>query len=173
VSSQCRNKRESTDDSYNWRPQIPSGNGSTGAHILVALSAAFGSIAFFTLLHSATNLNSGGASFFLVVSFFIAPRPARIQADFQLFTNLLAFISFLIVVITWATAKRRFNNDDGPNTFFDAHYGPAFALVIVGWLLYLAAIPLVFVGWFRNRGYRNDAPVTTTTTTTTRRKRWF
>jgi hypothetical protein len=86
-----------------------------------------------------------------------------------MFTNLLAFISFMIVAITWATAKRRFNND---NLDFDAHYGPAFALVIVGWLLFLFAIPLVIIGWFKNRGYRNDAPVTTTTTTTTRR-RWF
>ena len=86
-----------------------------------------------------------------------------------MFTNLLAFISFLIVVITWATAKRRFNND---LLDFNAHYGPAFGLVIVGWLLYLMAIPLVILGWFRNRGYRNDAPVvhTTETTTTTRRK---
>lgn len=89
----------------------------------------------------------------------------------QIFTNLLAFISFLIVVITWATAKRRFNNDNGPN--FDAHYGPAFPLVIVGWLLFLVAIPLVIVGWFKNRGYRNDAPVTTTTTTTTSGRRKF
>lgn len=88
-----------------------------------------------------------------------------------MFTNLLAFISFLIVVITWATARRRFNNDDAD---FDAHYGPAFPLVIVGWLLFLVAIPLVIVGCFRNRGYRNDAPVThTTTTTTTRRRKFF
>jgi hypothetical protein len=53
---------------YNWRPQIPSGNGPTGAHILVALTAAFGTLAFFSLLHSASNLKSGAISFFLVVS---------------------------------------------------------------------------------------------------------
>jgi hypothetical protein len=53
---------------YNWRPQIPSGNGPTGAHILVALTAAFGTLAFFSLLHSASNLKSGAVSFFLVVS---------------------------------------------------------------------------------------------------------
>jgi hypothetical protein len=53
---------------YNWRPQIPSGNGPTGAHILVALTAAFGTLAFFSLLHSASNLRSGAASFFLTVS---------------------------------------------------------------------------------------------------------
>lgn len=93
------------------------------------------------------NLRSGGASFFLVVGLLILfVCLERAVLTTQLFTNLLAFISFLIVVITWATAKRRFNNDDGPNTFFDAHYGPAFSLVIVGWLLYLLAIPLVFVG---------------------------
>jgi hypothetical protein len=86
-----------------------------------------------------------------------------------MFTNLLAFISFLIVVITWSTAKRRFNND---LLAFDAHYGPAFVLVIVGWLLYLMAIPLVILGWFRNRGYRNDAPVVHTTETTTTRRKW-
>lgn len=53
---------------YNWRPQIPSGNGPTGAHILVALTAAFGTLAFFSLLHSASNLRSGAASFFLTVN---------------------------------------------------------------------------------------------------------
>jgi hypothetical protein len=53
---------------YNWRPEIPSGNGPTGAHILVALTAAFGTLAFFALLHSASNLKSGAASFSLVVS---------------------------------------------------------------------------------------------------------
>ncbi|WRT64119.1 uncharacterized protein IL334_001048 [Kwoniella shivajii] len=119
---------------YNFGSWIPGGKSATGALILVALTAAFGTFAFFSLLHSITNLASGAASFGLTI-----------------FTNLLAFISFLLVVIIFGTAHHRFNDDT-----LDAHYGAAFVLVILGWLLYLVAIPLVFLGWFRERHYRNQ-----------------
>ncbi|WWC58605.1 uncharacterized protein I303_101148 [Kwoniella dejecticola CBS 10117] len=114
---------------YDFRPWIPGGKSATGALILVAFTAGFGSLAFFALLHSATNIASGAASFGLT-----------------LFTTLLATISFFLVVIIYGTAHRRFNNDT-----LDAHYGAAFVLVILGWLIYLAAIPLIFLGWFKNR----------------------
>ncbi|WWC66379.1 uncharacterized protein I206_100280 [Kwoniella pini CBS 10737] len=114
---------------YNFRPWIPGGKSATGALILVALTAGFGSLAFFSLLHSATNIRSGAASFGLT-----------------LFTTLLATISFFLVVIVYGTAHRRFNHDN-----LDAHYGAAFVLVILGWLIYLLTIPLIFLGWFKNR----------------------
>ncbi|WWD09380.1 hypothetical protein V865_007503 [Kwoniella europaea PYCC6329] len=64
-----------------------------------------------------------------------------------LFTTLLATISFFLVTIIFGTAHHRFNNDN-----LDAHYGAAFVLVILGWLIYLfVAIPLVFLGWFKQR----------------------
>lgn len=40
----------------------------TGSLILVAFTAAFGSLAFFSLLHSVKSLRSGALSFFLTVS---------------------------------------------------------------------------------------------------------
>ncbi|WWC99657.1 hypothetical protein V866_006561 [Kwoniella sp. B9012] len=115
---------------YNFRPWIPGGKSATGALILVALTAGFGSLAFLSLLHSVINIASGAVSFGLT-----------------LFTTLLATISFFLVTIVFGTAHRRFNNDN-----LDAHYGAAFVLVILGWLIYLLlAIPLVFLGWFKQR----------------------
>ncbi|KAK8865899.1 hypothetical protein IAR55_001047 [Kwoniella newhampshirensis] len=115
---------------------------AVGALILVALTAGFGTFAFFSLLHSASDLRSGACSFFLT-----------------LFTTLLATISFLLVVIVFGLAHHRFNQDT-----LRPHYGAAFVLVIIGWLLYLAAIPLVVIGWFTERRYRNTTTTTHTTT---------
>ncbi|WWD17916.1 hypothetical protein CI109_102361 [Kwoniella shandongensis] len=115
---------------------------ATGALILVALTAAFGTFAFFSLLHSAADLRSGAASFFLTI-----------------FTSLLATISFLLVVIIFGVAHHRFDDDS-----LRPRYGAAFVMVILGWLLYLAAIPLVVIGWFRERHYRNTNITTHTTT---------
>ncbi|WWC86228.1 uncharacterized protein L201_001101 [Kwoniella dendrophila CBS 6074] len=118
---------------YDFKPWLPGGKSATGALIFVALTAAFGSLSFFSLLHSATNIASGAASFGLT-----------------LFTTLLATISFFLVTIIFGTGHRRFNHDN-----LDAHYGAAFVLVILGWLiLLLVTVPLVFLGWFKNRRQR-------------------
>jgi hypothetical protein len=53
---------------YTWHPEIPDGNHLIGSLILVALTAGFGTLAFFSLLHSYLDLRSGPCSFFLVVS---------------------------------------------------------------------------------------------------------
>ena len=47
-------------------------------------------------------------------------------------------------------------------------YGPALPLVISGWILYVVSVPLVIIGWFRERHYRreNTAPAPT-------RRKWF
>jgi hypothetical protein len=66
------------------------------------------------------------------------------------------------VVICWGIAHHRFG-DNG----LDPKYGSAFALVIVGWVLYLLAIPFVVIGWFRERHYRREVEAAST------RKRWF
>lgn len=78
-----------------------------------------------------------------------------------MFTVLLATISFLLVVICFGVAHHRLEDDN-----LDPKYGAAFVLVIVGWLLYLACVPLEFIGWFRQRHYRD-------TTTTVRKNRWY
>jgi hypothetical protein len=79
---------------------------------------------------------------------------------------LLATLSFLLVVICFGVAHHRFEDDT-----LQPKYGAAFILVIIGWLLFLAAIPFVVIGWFRERHYRHQMPITTTTTTT--RRKWF
>jgi cell division protein FtsX len=80
----------------------------------------------------------------------------------QLISALLSSISFLLVVICWGVAHHRFS-DNG----LDPKYGSAFALVIVGWLLYLLAIPFVVIGWLRERHYRREVEAAST------RRRWF
>ncbi|WVQ85534.1 hypothetical protein IAT38_007700 [Cryptococcus sp. DSM 104549] len=122
---------------YTWRPWFPGHDHTTGALLLVALTAAFGTFAFFALLHSIRDLRSGACSFFLTF-----------------FTLLLSTISFLLVLVVFGVAHHRLNKDT-----LDAHYGAAFVLVIIGWLLYLAAMPLVVIGWFRERSYRRQQNV--------------
>ncbi|KAK1923432.1 hypothetical protein DB88DRAFT_453623 [Papiliotrema laurentii] len=122
---------------YSWHPQIIGNDHLTGSLILVALTAGFGSLAMFSLLHSIRDLRSGATSFFLT-----------------LFTALLATISFFLVVICWGVAHHRFSRDS-----LQPKYGAAFVLGIIGWLLYLAAIPFVIIGWFRQRHYRETTTV--------------
>lgn len=57
-----------TDIRYSWHPQIIGNDHLTGSLILVALTAGFGSLALFSLLHSIRDLRSGATSFFLTVS---------------------------------------------------------------------------------------------------------
>lgn len=54
--------------SYAFKPWIPGSTHTTGALVLVALTAAFGTLAFFNLLHSIRDLRSGLGSFLLTVS---------------------------------------------------------------------------------------------------------
>jgi hypothetical protein len=83
-------------------------------------------------------------------------------------------ISLILVLICFGTAHHRFHKED-----LNPKYGAAFIMVILGWLMYLAAIPLVFIGWIRERKYRREVVVgtgdvhTTTTTTTTKKRRLF
>lgn len=86
----------------------------------------------------------------------------------QLFTTFWATLSLFVVVPTWAIAHHRFEDDD-----LDPVYGAAFVLVIIGWLLFLLAMPLIVIGWFRERRMRREGNYNTTTTTTTTRRRWF
>ncbi|ODN84157.1 hypothetical protein L202_00161 [Cryptococcus amylolentus CBS 6039] len=118
---------------YDWSPWFPGNKHTTGALMLVALTAAFGTLAFFSLMHSVMDLRSGMCSFFLTN-----------------LTTFLATLSFLLVVIIFGTAHHRFKRDN-----LDPHYGAAFVLVIIGWLILLVTPPLVTIGWFRERRYRN------------------
>jgi uncharacterized membrane protein len=87
-------------------------------------------------------------------------RHNAIASLIQLVTTFLATISLLLVLICWGVAHHRFSDNN-----LEPQYGAAFVLVIIGWILYLLAIPFVVVGWFRERHYR--------TTTTTTRRRWY
>ncbi|WVO17876.1 hypothetical protein L204_105574 [Cryptococcus depauperatus] len=117
---------------YLFKPWIPGNQHTTGALLLVALTAAFGTLAFFSLLHSALDLKSGACSFFLTM-----------------LTTLLATISFLAVIIIFGVAHHRFKDDH-----LDPHYGAGLVLVIIGWLCFMLTPPLVLVGWFKERRYR-------------------
>jgi small-conductance mechanosensitive channel len=86
-------------------------------------------------------------------------------ADDQLFTSFLGTISLILVLAAFATAHRRLGRDG-----IERHYGPAFAMVIVAWLMYLAAVPFVIIGWFAIRRARRDGVVETKTTT--KRRFW-
>ncbi|GFZ43129.1 hypothetical protein JCM24511_00848 [Saitozyma sp. JCM 24511] len=130
---------------YAWYPEVLDKTHLTGSLILVAITAGFGSLAFLSLVHSIVDLASGFCSFTLT-----------------LISALLSSISFLLVVICWGVAHHRFS-DNG----LDPKYGSAFALVIVGWVLYLLAIPFVVIGWFRERHYRREVEAAST------RRRWF
>jgi hypothetical protein len=148
----------------------------TGSLILVAITAGFGSLAFLSLVHSIVALASGFCSFTLTVSVTQAHDCQETTRGFQiwycsvgrcpltsqLISALLASISFLLVMICWGVAHHRFS-DNG----LDPKYGSAFALVIVGWVLYLLAIPFVVIGWFRERHYRREVEAAST------RRRWF
>jgi hypothetical protein len=70
---------------------------------------------------------------------------------------LLATLSFFLVVICWGIAHHRFEDDT-----LRPKYGAAFILVIIGWLMFLVAAPMVAFGWFRLRHYRNDASLKNT-----------
>ncbi|WVQ85538.1 hypothetical protein IAT38_007704 [Cryptococcus sp. DSM 104549] len=120
---------------YAWRPWFMGHTHTTGSLILVAFTAVLGTLALLSLMHSIMDLRSGACSFFLTIV-----------------TVFFATLSFLIVVILFGVAHHRLNNDH-----LDAHYGAAFVFVILGWLLYLLAVPLVIVGWFRERHYRRQA----------------
>ncbi|EIW72609.1 hypothetical protein M231_05164 [Tremella mesenterica] len=137
---------------YAWHPEIIDNTHLTGSLILIALTAAFGTFAFFSLLHSLTDLRSGVCSFFLT-----------------LFTSFLAFLSFLLALICFGVAHHRFNRAS-----LDAHYGAALPLLILGWLMYMACIPLVFIGWLREHHYRRrNLEASTVPATPTTRRRWF
>ena len=71
-------------------------------------------------------------------------------------------VNFLAAFVT---AHRRLGRDG-----IERHYGPAFAMVIVAWLMYLAAVPFVIIGWFAIRRARRDGVVETKTTT--KRRFW-
>lgn len=78
----------------------------------------------------------------------------------------MSTISLIIVLAAFATAHRRLGRDG-----ISRHYGPAFTMVIIAWLMYLAAIPFVIFGWFAIRRARKDGVVETKTTT--KKKRFF
>ena len=67
--------------SYAWHPQIMDDDRLTGSLILVALTAGFGSLAFFSLLHSISDLRSGFCSFFLTVSPSFVPHHTPASDD--------------------------------------------------------------------------------------------
>ncbi|KAL7423820.1 hypothetical protein Q5752_001404 [Cryptotrichosporon argae] len=118
---------------YAWHPEILDNTHLTGSLILVAITAGVGSLAFLSLVHSMYDLVSGAGSFFLV-----------------LLTNLLAFVSTLLVLVCWGVAHHRFNKAG-----LEPRYGAAFVLVILGWLLYLLAIPFALIGWLAIRRDRH------------------
>lgn len=138
---------------YAWQPQVPGGTRLTGSLILVALTAAFGTLALIALLVAIRNLRVGAAAFFLT-----------------LLTAFIGFISWVLVLSAFVTAHRRFERDG-----IDATYGPAFILQIIGGLLLLLSVPFVIIGWAAARRARRDGVVheTKTTTTTSTRRRWF
>ena len=53
---------------YSWHPEIIDNDHLTGSLFLIPFTAAIGSLAFFSLLHSIRDLRSGACSFFLTVS---------------------------------------------------------------------------------------------------------
>ncbi|ORY28984.1 hypothetical protein BCR39DRAFT_533429 [Naematelia encephala] len=140
-------------DGYAWHPEFIGGKHTTGALIFVALTAAFGTLAWLSILHSIYNLSSGFLSAFLTG-----------------LTALCATISFFIVVVVFGVAHHRFKHEG-----LSPHYGGAFPLVIVGWLVYLIALPLIIIGWIRERHYRREIVATegVTTTEITHKRRWF
>ena len=90
------------------------------------------------------------------------------DTDAQLFTSFLSSITLILVLAAFVTAHRRLGRDG-----IERHYGPAFAMVIVAWLMYLAAVPFVIIGWFAIRRARKEGVPETTTTTTERKRRFW